>query len=143
MDTRSCCQESSRERTSSLLARRDVCSSSYNANVSTELAMTEMLHHVQLELTASHLTNRKIFQLTIWIVKGILLSLDTLLHNLQRIQISYSRLRGSVAILSSQMQKIVFSSSDLWARRWKFLTKWKYPGHQSKRSWKGKDYLRI
>ena len=70
--------------------------------------------------------------------EGILLSLDTLLHNLQCIQINYSRLRGSVTIFSFQMQKIVFSSSDLWTRRWKLLMKWKYPGHQTKGVEKGK-----
>ena len=148
MDTRSRCQEWSRERTWSLLARKDMSQAALDVElqckceywVGNDEDVTPCATRIN---SITYLTSGKIFQLTIWILKAILLSLDTLLHNLHCIPISYSRLKRSMTILPSQMQKIAFLSSDLWTRRWKFLTKWKYPGHQNKRSWKRKDYLRI
>ena len=70
-------------------------------------------------------------------MKGILLSLVTLLHNLQRIQISYSRLRGSVVFLvlsdaedsllversMSKMMKILEEMEISWSSKQKGLKK--------------------
>ena len=140
MDTRSRWQEWSRERTWSLLARSDVCSSSSWCRA------TMQTWALGWQWRRCYITCNTNYSLT----SDERENLPTNNLNCERYLAIFGYLAAQSAAYSNKLSKakrihddLVFPSSDLWTRRWKFLTKWKYPGYQSKRSWKRKDYLRI